>query len=128
MLFRSAGATESVVAAPTRSSIPVIGQAVLGFVLPWILAMVAIPLESFLDSGRHVAAKLGVGLLHGLGHLAGALAHGARTLTVAGPSLYDVYVSIPLRVERMLRGEEAPRRGAAALSTSVERRAETGVA
>ncbi len=123
-----AGATETVVSAPARSSIPVIGQAVLGFVLPWILAMVAIPLESFLDSGRHVAAKLGVGLLHGLGHLCSALAHGARMLAVAGPSLYDVYVSIPLRVERMLRGEEVPGRVAGALSTSAERRAETGVA
>jgi hypothetical protein len=124
-----AGATETVVDAPMRSSIPVIGQAVLGFVLPWILAMVAIPLESFLDSSRHVAAKLGVVALHGVGSVAGALAHGARTLTVAGPALYDVYVSIPLRVERMLRKEEAPRRaGSGALSTSSERRAERGVA
>jgi hypothetical protein len=47
--------------------------------------------------------------------------------TVAGPSLYDVYVSIPLRVERMVRGEEAPRRNAA-ITTSAERRAERGVA
>jgi hypothetical protein len=101
----------------------VIGQAVLGFVLPWILAMVAIPLESFLDSSRHVAAKLGIVVLHGVGAVAGAFAHGARTLTVAGPSLYDVYVSIPLRVERMLRREEGPRRAGAGASTSAERRA-----
>jgi hypothetical protein len=61
--------------------------------------------------------------------VAGALAHGARTLTAAGPSLDDVYVSIPLRVERMLRREEAPRRGSGgALTPSSERRAETGVA
>ncbi len=125
-----AGATETVVAAPATSSIPVIGQAVLGFVLPWILAMVAIPLESFLDSGKHVVPKLGVLALHGLGHVAGALALGARMLTVAGSSLYDVYVSIPLRLERMVRGEDAQRRAAAAgtLSTSTERRAERGVA
>jgi len=122
-----AGATEAVVSAPVRSAIPVVGQAVLGFVLPWILAMVAIPLESLLDSSRLMAARLGVVALHGLGHLAGAFAHGARTLTVAGPSLYDVYVSIPLRVERMLRAEQAPRRGGAA-AAATERRAETGVA
>jgi hypothetical protein len=88
---------------------------------------VAIPLESFLDSSRHVASRLGIVVLHGTAHLAGALAHGARMFTVAGPSLYDVYVSIPLRLERMVRGEEAPRRNAA-LTTSAERRAETGVA
>jgi hypothetical protein len=122
-----AGTTETTVAAPVGSSIPVIGQAVLGFVLPWILAMVAIPLESFLDSSRHVASRVGIVVLHGTGHLAGALAHGARMFTVAGPSLYDVYVSIPLRVERMVRGEEAPRRNAA-ITTSAERRAERGVA
>lgn len=123
-----AGATEARVHAPASSSIPVIGQAVLGFVLPWILAMVAIPLESFLDSGRHVASKLCVLSLLGLGHLAGVCAHGARMLSAAGPSLYDAYVAIPLRVERAFHGEEPPRRGAAPLSTSTERRAETGVA
>jgi len=132
-----AGSTETTVAAPTHSSIPVIGQAVLGFVLPWILAMVAIPLESLLDSARHVAARFAIATLHGIGAVAGALAHGARTLTVAGPSLYDVYVSIPLRVERMLRREESPRRsGAGAASTpserrvltTSERRAERGIA
>jgi len=123
-----AGATETLVHAPARSSIPVIGQAVLGFVLPWILAMVAIPLESFLDSGRHVASKLSVVVLQGAGHLAGAFAHGARMLTAAGPSLYDVYVAIPLRVERALRGEDAPRRGGGNVPTSAEQRAETGVA
>jgi hypothetical protein len=123
-----AGSTEARVQAPTHSSIPVIGQAVLGFVLPWILAMVAIPLESFLDSGRHVVSRLAVGGLLGIGHLAGALAHGARALTAAGPNLYDVVVAIPLRVERALRGEEAPRRGGGGLANAAERRAETGVA
>ena len=50
----------------STSRIPVIGQAVLGFVLPWILAMVAIPLEMLLDSGRHVVAALAAGLLSAL--------------------------------------------------------------
>ena len=48
------GEETRVVAETASSQIPVIGQAVLGFVLPWILAMVAIPLEMLLDSGRHV--------------------------------------------------------------------------
>jgi hypothetical protein len=123
-----AGSAETVVHEATRSSIPVIGQAVLGFVLPWILAMVAIPLESFLDSGRHVASKLCVVALQGLGQIAGALAHGARMLAGAGPSLYDVYVAIPLRIERALRGDEGPRPGGGSLASSTERRAGTGVA
>src|SRR5215468_10677026 len=104
-----AGASETVVTAAARSSIPVVGQAVLGFVLPWILAMVAIPLETLLDSSRLMGSRGGVVVLHGLGHVAGAFAHGARTFTVAGPSLSDVNVSLPLRAERMLRGEAPPR-------------------
>ena len=98
-----AGSESTVVARAADSSIPVIGQAVLGFVLPWILAMVAIPLEMLLDSGRHVLAQLAVTALHTLGNVVQMLAHLARYLTSAIPSIYDVYVAIPLRIERMVR-------------------------
>jgi hypothetical protein len=123
----------SVVAAPASSPIPVIGQAVLGFVLPWILAMVAIPLEMLLDSGRHVVAGVTVLALHGVGHVFQALAHGMRFLTLAAPNVYDVYVAIPLRIERMLRADEppddAPRRPRPGQLSTAERRVEdTGVA
>jgi len=101
-----AGQAGQVVAQATNSSIPVIGQAVLGFVLPWILALVAIPLEMLLDSGRHVAAGFGVLVLRGLGHLASALAHAARSFTQTAPSFYDVYIAIPRRIERMVRSRE----------------------
>src|SRR5262249_47854594 len=60
--------TRAVVQA-SSSKIPVIGQAVLGFVLPWILAMVAIPLEMLLDSGRHVLSALCVLALRAIGAL-----------------------------------------------------------
>ncbi len=98
-----AGADGEIVGRPTSSSIPVIGQAVLGFVLPWILAMVAIPLEMLLDSGRHVLAQIGILLLNLLGYTMVILAHAARSLTSLLPSIYDVYVAIPLRIERSLR-------------------------
>jgi hypothetical protein len=117
-----AGAAETVVAAPVRSQIPVVGQAVLGFVLPWILAMVAIPLEAFLDSGRHVAARVSVLLLNGAGLAAAALAETARYVGIALTALYDVYVSIPLRIETTLRGGETRRDLSEALTG--ERRAQ----
>jgi len=98
-----AGTESNVVARPTSSSIPMIGQAVLGFVLPWILAMVAIPLEMFLDSGRHVAAQVLVFGLHLVGHAMTIAAHLAKYLTTAIPGIYDVYVALPLRIERMVR-------------------------
>jgi hypothetical protein len=88
----------------------VIGQAVLGFVLPWVLAMVAIPLEMLIDSARHVLSALMVLLLHGLGNLARLVGHVANALMRMLINVYDVYISIPLRIERAVRGE-GPRSG-----------------
>jgi hypothetical protein len=101
----------NVVVAATHSKIPVIGQAVLGFVLPWILAMVAIPLEMFLDSGRHVAANFTELLLRVFGNLVNVLSHAVRYVAIALPSLYDVYISIPLRIEKLVRSGRGPSTG-----------------
>jgi hypothetical protein len=112
-----AGPEHRVVVAPTTSSIPVVGQAVLGFVLPWILAMVAIPLEMLLDSGRHVCAGLIVLVLRGTANAVQVVAHAMHWVTIAVPNLYDVYIAIPLRIEQGIRAagaEGRPRRVAAA--------------
>ena len=118
------------VSAASTSNIPVIGQAVLGFILPWILAMVAVPLEMLLDSGRHVLAAVAVAVLGTLGNIVRVIAHTAQTLTAAFPNVYDVYISIPLRVERMARNsppEKLAKRVAHA--TTAERRvSDAGVA
>ncbi len=126
-----AGTESQIIAGPTQSAIPVVGQAVLGFVLPWILAMVAIPLEMFLDTARHVSAACVALLLRGLGQIAQMIAHTTRTLTGAAPNLYDVYIAIPLRIERALRdGPEnsTPRRPKASQLTTAERRVSEGLA
>jgi hypothetical protein len=94
-----AGETSRVVAEASSSRIPVAGQAVLGFVLPWVLAMVAVPLEMLLDSGRFVLAGLAVLALSALGqlaHVVGRISVHASALLV---SLYDVYIALPLRLE-----------------------------
>ncbi len=98
-----AGAAGQVVAEPATSKVPVIGQAVLGFVLPWILALVAIPLEMLLESGRHVLASLAVLALLAVGSGVRVAAHAATSLASALPGVYDVYVAIPLRLERLAR-------------------------
>jgi hypothetical protein len=116
-----AGTNETVVAEASQSSIPVIGQAVLGFILPWILAMVAIPIEMLLDSSRHVFAWLATLCLQAVGAVAGAIGHAMRAIFQILPNLYDVYVSIPLRIERSFRGEVRPAPGAKA-STAVDSR------
>jgi hypothetical protein len=98
---------EGSIAAATTSRIPVVGQAVLGFVLPWVVAMVAIPLEMLLESSRHVLVYLAAFLASGVGSLAFVAARGARALGHVLPSVYDAYVSVPLRIERALkRGRE----------------------
>ena len=45
------------------SMIPTIGQMVMGFILPFALAFVAIPLESFVSSSRTVLGVVAAGLL-----------------------------------------------------------------
>ena len=44
-------------AQPTTRWIPTVGQMVMGFILPFALAFVAIPLESFVHSSRAVVGK-----------------------------------------------------------------------
>jgi hypothetical protein len=100
-----AGEESRLVTQASSSMIPVVGQAVLGFVLPWVLAMVAIPLEMLIDSSRHVLASILVLFLHGVGHLTRMLAHTASSLAKMSVNAYDIYIAIPLRIERSVRGK-----------------------
>jgi hypothetical protein len=120
-----AGGGDAAVVEASTSNIPVVGQAVLGFVLPWILAMVAIPLEMLLDSGRHVLADLVALLLDGIGAIARLVAHVFRLVLRTLPKLYDVYVAIPLKIERSLRAGEPEEKPTP--SRKRGRRAESGV-
>ncbi|MCH7869617.1 MAG: hypothetical protein IH881_18130 [Myxococcales bacterium] len=98
-----AGEESRIVESASRSMIPVVGQAVLGFILPWILALVAVPLEMLLDSGRHVAGLAAVLFLRVLGITLMCVASLIRHLTNITINFYDVYISIPLRVEEWAR-------------------------
>jgi hypothetical protein len=97
------GEGSRIVATASSSKIPVVGQAVLGFVLPWVLALVAVPLEMLLDSGRHVLASIGVLLLHVLGSLSRIAGRALQHVTNVLVSLVDVYVAVPVRIERWAR-------------------------
>ncbi|MEX2206325.1 MAG: hypothetical protein WEF50_08880 [Myxococcota bacterium] len=116
-----AGDEARLIAQASSSQIPVIGQAVLGFLLPWVLAMVAIPLEMLFDSGRHVLAAVVVGLLQALALLGRVGAHSAGAFATLLASLYEVYVSIPLRIERAVRGRERGNGRAAAAAPAAKR-------
>jgi hypothetical protein len=99
-----AGVHEKAVADPAASRIPVVGQAVLGFILPWILAMVAVPLETLITTGGHIFLTLTAGILALVGTIARLLGHGSRYLVEGARHLYDIYIVIPLQIERLASG------------------------
>jgi hypothetical protein len=91
--------------------IPSIGQMVMGFVLPFALTFVAIPLESFIQSSRTVGGNLLALAMRGFAGLLrviGGFVDNAGTLLV---HLYDFLIILPLRVELFVRQrrEESPR-------------------
>ncbi|MEX0730059.1 MAG: hypothetical protein WED00_15425 [Aquisalimonadaceae bacterium] len=91
--------------------IPSIGQLVLGFVLPFALAFVAIPLEAFVHSLRTVLGLVVLGALRTLRltvRLIGGMANHLSKMLV---SLYDLFIMLPLSIERLIRhGRENPSR------------------
>jgi hypothetical protein len=107
-----AGVSQGAVARATGSLIPVVGQAVLGFTLPWILAMIAVPLEMLIESGRHVVNRCVVLLLKGFGLAARSLAFVLLYAVLLIAHLYDAIIMIPIQVERWVRGDEATSRPA----------------
>lgn len=83
-----------------NSWIPTAGQMVLGFILPFALAFVAIPLESFIYSARTVGGMILVGMLHFLSLALHVIARLVRYLGVAINALYDIVIFLPLVIEK----------------------------
>ncbi len=123
-----AGAGDAAVAEPVISSIPVVGQAVLGFILPWLLAMVALPLEMLIHSGRHVGARALAGATEGLGSVARVISWGLRQSFNVLVALFDVYIILPLQAERLLRrrGDAPARRERPVAGNPADRTGEHG--
>jgi hypothetical protein len=99
-LRQSLAAVEGV--QPVNSWIPTVGQMVMGFILPFALTFVAIPLESFISSSRTVVGFVLVGLLRGIAfllRLAGNIASYLGELLV---NLYDILIFPPLWVEKLI--------------------------
>lgn len=96
------GASTGLVEAQFRW-IPSIGQMVMGFILPFALAFIAIPLESFIHSIRTVFGLIVVFTLRTLNlvikMIAGFMLHISKILV----SLYDLVIMIPLSIERLIK-------------------------
>lgn len=83
--------------------IPSIGQMVMGFILPFALAFVAIPLESFIHASRTVMGVVSVALLRAVVislRLAGGFAHQLSKMLVYA---YDMVITVPLTLETWVR-------------------------
>jgi hypothetical protein len=92
------------------SRIPTAGQMLLGFILPFALAFIAIPLESLIHSARTVGGVLLAALVSTLALVLRVLANIARRMSRVLITLYDVVIVLPLLVERMAKGGMAMRR------------------
>ena len=92
--------------------IPTAGQMLLGFILPFALAFIAIPLESLIHSSRSVGGVLLQALVSTLALTLRVLANVARRMARVLVTLYDVLIVIPLLIERLSKAGLGMRRGA----------------
>jgi hypothetical protein len=92
--------------------IPTAGQMLLGFILPFALAFVAIPLESLIHSSRTVGGVLLAALVSALALLLRVLGIASRRMSRVLITLYDVVIVIPLTVEHMAKAGMSMRRPA----------------
>jgi hypothetical protein len=71
----------------------------MGFILPFALVFVAIPLETFVHSLRTVLGLAAIGVLRVLALLLRVLGNGARHLGTLGQQVYDLVLFVPLWIE-----------------------------
>jgi hypothetical protein len=83
--------------------IPTAGQMLLGFILPFALAFVAIPLESLIHSSRTVGGVLLAALVRTCAFLLRFAGNVARHLSRVLIRLYDVAIVVPLLIERLVK-------------------------
>jgi hypothetical protein len=94
----------------------------MGFILPFALTFVAIPLETFVHTSRTVIGTLTVGILNTLAGTLRVLGNGAEHGGKALINLYDLVVFAPLWIEQRLtaRRSEAPETHAATAEVKAE--------
>lgn len=75
----------------------------MGFVLPFALVFVAIPLETFVHSLRTVVGLAGIAVLQVLALVLRLLGNGCRHLGALAQRLYDLPLFVPLWIEGRMR-------------------------
>lgn len=86
-----------------NSWIPTVGQMVMGFILPFALTFVAIPLESFVQSSRTVIGEGMAALLRGIAFIFRLLSDVAKYIGEFLVNVYDLLAFPLIWVENTLR-------------------------
>ena len=71
----------------------------MGFILPFALVFVAIPLETFIHSLRTVLGLIGIGLMRMVSLLLRVFGNGMRHIGTLAERLYDLPLFVPLWIE-----------------------------
>jgi hypothetical protein len=121
LLQSLASSQQTAPADPLLARIPTAGQMLLGFILPFALAFVAIPLESFIYASRTVGGAAVVTLVRVAGFVLRILGNFVRQLCKVLVTLYDVTIVLPLLIERLVKSARGG--GDAAESRPVRRAA-----
>ncbi len=98
--------TDGAVAENATSSIPMVGQMVMGFILPFVLTFVAIPLESFVHSFRTVLGAMGTFFLRFLAYILRLFGNITVTLGEFLITVYDLMVFPLLWIESIISQKE----------------------
>jgi len=79
----------------------------MGFILPFALVFVAIPLETFVHSLRTVLGLIAIGCLRALALILRVLGNGMRHLGTLAERIYDLPLFVPLWIEARLSAKSA---------------------
>jgi hypothetical protein len=97
----AAAPQQQAAADPWLARIPTAGQMLLGFILPFALAFVAIPLESFIASARTVGGAALVLAARGAAFVLRLAGNLVRNLARVAITAYDIVIVVPLLLERL---------------------------
>src|SRR2546426_6021262 len=106
---------------PLLRMIPTTAQMLLGFFLPFALAFVGVPLESFVYSLRTVGGAFVVMLIRATAFVLRVLGNLVRQLCRVLIGVYDVTIVLPLLIERLVKAARSE--GDASESRPVKRAA-----
>ena len=96
----------------TASMIPTIGQMVMGFILPFALAFVAIPLESFIASSRTVLGVMAAGFLRILAFILRLFGNVGYYFGRFIVNMYDLAIFPTIWLEGVIRGAKTKQKSA----------------